>query len=262
MFPSLHLPFVICRTGSLSMERGCDAMDRAPWGRLAVRSPDRSLAIRSWIRTKWLVLDECMKHILCATSEWADAGGRGVGGSGGRGGRGGAWAIDRRATPALCDGDGRLAGARHARERHAGAAAAADGARAHDGLPALLLAGGGVRRRRAARLAFFAAGPAALGAVSGGACVARARDGIRLRRRGDERLPADGGAGLDRARHAGRLAAGGAGRALGRGAGAGRHRAGVRGIVRLEDTGVDVLDAADFVFYEPPAADAAPIDGM
>ena len=139
------------------MERGCDAMDHAPWGSLAVRSPDRSLAIRSWIRTKWLVLDECMKHILCATSEWADAGGRGVGGSGGSGGRGGAWAIDRRATPALCDGDGR---------------------------------------------------------------------------------------------------------ALGRGAGAGRHRAGVRGIVRLEDTGVDVLDAADFVFYEPPAADAAPIDGM
>ena len=28
------------------------------------------------------------------------------------------------------------------------------------------------------------------------------------------------------------------------------------GIVRLEDTSVDDLDAADFVLYEPPAADA------
>ena len=33
------------------------------------------------------------------------------------------------------------------------------------------------------------------------------------------------------------------------------------GVLRLEDASVDDLDAADFVFYEPPA-DAAPIDGM
>ena len=67
------------------------------------------------------------------------------------------------------------------------------------------------------------------GALSRGRRVARARDGFWVRRGGADGFFADGGAGVERPRHAHGLAARGAGGALGRGTGAGGDGAGGSG---------------------------------
>ena len=96
-------------------------------------------------------------------------------------------------------------------------------------LPAVLSAGRGLYRGGVAPMALHAGGAAARRALSGRLGVARARDGVRVRCSGAHGVSADGGAGVDRPRHAQRLASRGAGSALGRRAGAGGDRAGSPG---------------------------------
>ena len=96
-------------------------------------------------------------------------------------------------------------------------------------LPALLPVGGGARGDRTAGLAFRARGPAARRVLSRRPRLARPRDGLRLCCGGDDGLPADGGASVDRPRHPRRLAARGPRAPVGGGSGADRHRAGGAG---------------------------------